>query len=399
MGHWVDSGFVANTIDDYKGDLRTLFTNAFGADFNVTDETLPQNILIQELAELFANADAASIEVLTRLNTNTASGIWLDFIALARGLKRYSGTPQTATVSVVSNPSSLPFTIGQGQIFTCNETGDTFKLNAAATINSANTSIQVSYEGEGNSSAVVGNHLRTDGAPGIISMEIVGLGNGKERETDAEFRARLSLSAPVFNPTIEHIENEIKALPDIRGIGVTYNDTATTDTEGLPPYTTEFLVAPSADIDRSTEQFTFWKESVGKAILWNKVPGSPTYGNTTVNIADPFGTMKNVSFSVPDEIPLAITINIKVNEEVGAPDLQEIDTIKTNIADYVNSLAVGIDVAYSKVMQEFLNVSSMDIVSVVFKNLKTGKKYTNQNYVIETRQYASCKPENIEVKY
>ena len=227
-------------------------------------------------------------------------------------------------------------------------------------------------------------------------MEIIGLSSGEGRETDADFRNRLKASAPVFNPTIEHITNEIKLLQDIRGVGCAYNDTAET-VEGLPPYTTEFIVAPTANIDKTTGQYTYWKEAVGKAILWNKVPGSPTYGAVTVNIEDPFGTLKDVSFSVPDEVAIGIKINASVNEQVGVADIEKIAEIKQKIADYVNSLPVGTDVAYSRVMQIFMDGSSMDITSVVFKNIASGTEYTNQNYVIDTRQYAKC--ENVEVLY
>ena len=205
MGTWTNQGFIAQSIEDYKTQIQNIFTTAFGSDFNVTDDTLPQNILIQELAELLANADADSIQVLTQLNPNTVSGIWLDLVAMARGLSRQAGTPQVATVSVVSNPNNLPFTISAGQVFTCNETGEQFTMAQATTISSANASIQVKYSEEGDSTAVVGNHLYTEGVPGIITMEIIGLSAGKERETDADFRTRLKASAPVFNPTIEHI--------------------------------------------------------------------------------------------------------------------------------------------------------------------------------------------------
>lgn len=396
MGTWTNQGFIAQSIEDYKTQIQNIFTTAFGSDFNVTDDTLPQNILIQELAELFANADADSIQVLTQLNPNTMSGIWLDLVAMARGLSRQAGTPQVATVSVVSNPSTLPFTISAGQVFTCNETGEQFTMAQATTISSANASIQVKFDGEGDSTAVVGNHLYTEDVPGIITMEIIGLSAGKERESDADFRARLKASAPVFNPTIEHITNEIKILQDIRGVGCAYNDTATT-VDGIPPFCTEFLVAPTANVDKTTEQYTFWKENVGKAILWNKVPGSPTFGNTTVNIADPFGTMKDVSFSVPEEISIKVVISAYINEEVGAADVQKIEEIKTNIKDYINGLPVGTDVAYSKIIQIFMAGSAMDVLSVKFVNEDTGVEYTNQNYVITTRQYAQC--DNIEVDY
>lgn len=396
MGQWTNQGFVAQNIDDYKTQIQNIFTTAFGSDFNVTDDTLPQNILIQELAELFANADADSIQVLAQLNPNTVSGIWLDLVAMARGLSRQPGSPQVATVSVVSNPNNLPFTISAGQVFTCNETGEQFTLEQATTISSANASIQVKFDGEGDSTVAVGNHFYTEDVPGIITMEVIGLSAGKGRETDSEFRNRLKASAPVFNPTIEHITNEITLLQDIRGVGCVYNDTTTT-VDDIPPYCTEFLVAPTANVDKTTEQYTFWKENVGKAILWNKVPGSPTFGNTTVNIADPFGTMKDVSFSVPDEVKIKVVISAYVNEEVGAADIQKIEEIKTNIKDYINGLPVGTDVAYSKIIQIFMSTSAMDVLSVKFVNEDTGVEYTNQNYVITTRQYAQC--DNVEVNY
>lgn len=396
MGQWTNRGFVANSVADYKAQIQAVFKQAFGDDFIVDDDTLPQGILIQELAELFANADADSIEVLTQLNPNTMSGIWLDLVAMARGLSRKAGSPQTVTISVVSNPSLLPYLIPAEQVFTCNETGEQFIITESKLITAVNSSIQVGFSGEGDSAVVVGNHFHTEGLSGIITMEAIGLSAGTERESDSSFRNRLIESAPVFTPTIEHITNEINLLPDIRSVGCAYNDTSET-VDGMPPYTTEFLVAPTANIDKTTDQYTYWKEAVGKAILWNKVPGSPTFGSTTVNIADPFGTMKDVSFSVPDEIKIGITINASVNEQVGVADVEKIGDIKDKIAAYVNGLPVGTDVAYSRIMQIFMDGSSMDITSLVFKNIATGTEYTNQNYVIETRQYAQC--DSIEVVY
>lgn len=397
MGQWTNRGFVANSVEDYKTQIQAVFTRAFGNDFIVDDDTLPQGILIQELAELFANADADSIQVLAQLNPNTISGIWLDFVAMARGISRKSGTPQTATVSIVSNPASLPFVIPAGQVFVCNETSEQFIAAESKMIDAVNSSIQIGFDGEGDSSVAIGNHFHTEGLPGIITMEVIGLSSGTERESDAEFRTRLLASAPVFNPTIEHIKNEISLLPDIRGIGCEYNDTAETSSDGIPPYCTEFLVAPTANIDKSTDQYTYWKEAVGKAILWNKVPGSPTCGTTTVNIEDPFGSLKDVSFSVPDEVKIGITINASINEQVGVVDVEKLAQIKEDIADYVNSLPVGTDVPYSRIMQIFMAGSSMDVTSIVFENIATGTEYTNQNYVIETRQYAKC--ETVEVVY
>ena len=389
MGTWVNEGFIAQDITTYKTQIQQIFKDAFGEDFIVDDDTLPQGILIQELAELMANADADAIQVLTQLNVNTMSGIWLDLVAMARGLSRNPGSPQRATVAVTSNPAVLPITIPEDQVFTCNETGEQFVLKEAKTISSANDTMQIVFDGEGNSTAVVGNHFYTDGIPAIITMEIIGLSNGTERESDSDFRNRLKATVPVFNPTIEHITNEIKLLQDIRGVGCAYNDTSST-VDGIPAYCTEFLVAPTANVDKTTEQYTYWKEAVGRVILWNKVPGSPTYGNVTVNIADPFGTTKNVSFSVPEEVSVGVTIEAEVNEEVSAADLENLETAKTKIAEYINNLPVGTDISYSRIIQIFMENCTMDVLSVTFKNMSSGTEYENQNYVITIRQYAQC---------
>lgn len=399
MGQWTDNGFVAGSVSDYKTQIQNLFTEAFGDDFIVDDDTLPQGILIQELAELMANADADSIQVLAQLNVNTMSGIWLDLVAMARGLKRLSGVPQVITVAITSDPAELPITLPQGHVFVCNETGDSFVLSAAKTISSASDTAQMTYASEGNSNVTVGYHLHTDDAAAITTMEIVAVSNGTERESDADFRTRLRLSAPVFNPTIEHITNEIKALSNIRGVGCAYNDTDTTTADGIPPYCTEFLVAPTPNVDQSTAQYDYWKEEVGKAILWNKVPGSPTYGGVTVNIEDPFGDLKDVSFSVPDKISLEVKITASVNEQSGAPDISQVSLIMQNVSDYINNLSIGVDVSYSKIMQIFSTVSTMDITRVTFKNKNTGTEYVNQNYVLDTREYAECSTSDVRIEY
>ena len=133
--------------------------------------------------------------------------------------------------------------------------------------------------------------------------------------------------------------------------------------------------------------------------MWNKVPGSPTYGNVTVNIEDPFGTLKDVSFSVPEAKVLGIKIEAAVNEQSVLPDITKMAEIQANIADYVNSLPVGIDVAYSKIMQIFMAESTMDITKITIVDVATGDEYENQNFVIEQRQYAETSESRIEVSY
>jgi hypothetical protein len=73
--------------------------------------------------------------------------------------------------------------------------------------------------------------------------------------------------------------------------------------------------------------------------------------------------------------------------------------IQAEIADYINSLPVGIDVAYSKIMQIFMSESTMDITKITIVDVSTGDEYENQNFVIEQRQYAETSESRIEVSY
>lgn len=394
MGTWTNSGFIAQDVAYYKSQLQTIFQNAYGNDFNITDETLPQNIVIQELAELLANSDADGIEVLSQLNPNTISGIWLDIVGIIRGLPRDTGHKQKITVLITSTGSSVPYSIPAAQEFTVYETGEIFVTDSLKQISSTTTTVELEFGSTGNSATQIGYHLSTEGLPGIVSIEVTGLIAGTDAESDLDYRSRLNSSASVATETLQYVLNQISLVQGVRSVGVEYNDTAS-EMDGIPAYCTEFIVMPSTSV--TPEALPSWKDSVATAILWNKTPGAPTHGNTTCTVTDPFGSSKTVYFTIPTSINLEIEIQISTREEQPYLDTSNVGTIKTNIASYINNLGTGVDVSMSRIFQIVLNDANFDISTFKIRKIGDANWLTNQNYPIDIRECAEIDVANIKI--
>lgn len=380
MGKWVKQGFVANSLQAYKDQLVAAFREAYGDDF-ITDDETPQGILIQRIAELLYNTDMDGVEVFSRMNLNSMSGVFLDMVGAMRGIYRSLGTPQQANVSIKC--SSVPFTIPAGTIFTVVGTEETFTLPTATTISVPDAALILTYSQSGNSSAIVGGKMQTTNVSQIQDITITGLVNGQGRETDIEYRRRLISEYPAANNTIEWVKNKILENPLVRVVGAEYNDTA--ETQGtIPPYCTEWMAVPKDGAD-----LTIFKNAVAKIILDNKVPGSPTHGNTTVeNVEDIFGTKKTVKFTVPDKIDLQIEVLVTTPEGTGFLDLSNVETICDGIKDYINNLEIGVDVSFSRAASGLFADPGFDVQSFKIKAKTDSSWVTNGNYTIGPREYA-----------
>lgn len=342
MGRWTDNGFVANTLQTYKDQLRQIFIDAYGDDF-LLDDTLPQGIFIQRIAELLFNTDMDGIQAWSMLNLNTMSGAMLDLVGAMRGIQRSPGSAQLAFVAVTCTASNFqPFTIPAGTQFTVVGTEDVFVLANPKTISTPTDSLILSYSESGNSSAIVGNYMQVTGFGQITSLQITSLVDGQPVESDLAYRRRLQTEYPAASNTIEWIQNKLLESPLVRVVGCNYNDTSV-EAGGLAPYSTEWMAVPVAGAD--TTAFT---QEVGTIIVNNKVPGSPTDGNTTTTVTDMFGTNKQVKFTIPAEVQLQIDVRLTTPETTGFLDLSNLPTIRADIANYINSLEIGKDVSYSR---------------------------------------------------
>ena len=391
MGTWSNAGFEAKTLEYYKAAIQQVFVDAYGDDF-LLDDSLPQGVLIQELAELFYTADMDGVEAFSRLNINTASGIYLDLIGSMRGMTRSLGTPQLLTVALTINPNNFtPFTIPEGHIFSASN-GDTFELVTTTTISTPiDQTLYLQYTDSGNSDVDVNDKLTTEDYGQITDIEVTYMADGTAAETDLEFRGRILSEYPVAQNTIQYVMNKILDLPTVKTVGVNYNDTDTT-LDGLAPYSTEWMAVPKDNID-----LTLFKNQVGTVIINNKTPGAPTDGNTTVSVTDVFGSQKSVKFTIPTKVELQIICTVTTPEETGKLDLNNLTAIKETIAEYINNLKIGDNVSYSRCIAPLAADPGFDIGTFTFKDKNGATTVANGNYPIGVREYATITVADIDI--
>lgn len=395
MGKWTDQGFVAAPSPEYyKTQIQEVFKEAFGNDFAL-DDSLPQGVLIQRLAELFYAMDMDGVEAFARLNLNTLGGILLDSVGQLRGIPRVLGAPQTGVMEVTCATNNfVMFSIPEGTVITA-QNGDTFVTTSVSTFQNPISTITVKYTSNGNSNCIVGDTCTIEGYSQIRNIEIVSLFNGTENESDLTYRRRLQQSYPAAVGTIQYILSKLLELPTVKSVDCLYNDTDTTDGNSIPAYCTEFLVAPVDDISASS--LIVFKNTVAEVIINNKVPGSPTYGNTAVTTSDIFGKQKTVKFTIPTKVEMQIDVTVATPETTGHLDLSNIETIKIAIRDYINSLAVGKDISYARCIAPLASDQGFDIISFKMKGTTDANWVENANYVIGVRDYAHIDVSNINI--
>ena len=329
MGKWTNQGFVVNSLDYYKTELNKLFKNAFGEDFLI-DDTLPQGIFIQRLAELLFNTDMDGVEGFSRLNPNSATGVYLDLIGVLRSVPRKIGSPQTATVKITCSANNfIPFTIPKGTQFLDLGTAETFVSPTSITVDIPDGLLVVlEYSENGNSTSLVGGKMSVNGFGQITDIEITALVEGQGNESDLDYRFRLLNEFPVATNTIEFVQNKLLEIQEVKTVGHNYNDTAET-VDTLGPYTTEWMVVPKATVNESAMQAEGgFLDKVAETILNNKVPGAPTAGNTSRTVTDVFGTEKEVHFTLATKIELEIEVRVTTPETTGILDLSRLNIYK-----------------------------------------------------------------------
>ena len=392
MGNWTNEGFVTKSLSYYTSELQKIFIECFGDDFLV-DPTLPQGIFITRVAELLFNADMDGVEGFSRLNINNASGVYLDIIGGLRNMPRSQGVRQKVGLRLTINQNNfVQFSIPKGQVFTSLDNSYSFTADTTYTVTSAAAEniLFASFTSLGDSGIPVGAKLSTTGFAQIIDIEVVSLIPGAEEESDIEYRTRLIRSKPVALNTIEFVQNLLLEDQSIRLVGHNYNDTAET-ADTLPPYTTEWMVVPEQTVNMEDSAIAdAWKQNVANIILNNKVPGAPTAGNTTVaNATDVFGTTKTVNFTIPTKVNLQVTATLGTPEQTGRLDMVQIDNIRAKMVQYINSLDIGNDVSYSRLIAPLAADTGFDILTFTISNKDTGVEISNANFPIGRREYAS----------
>lgn len=324
------SGIHIPTFSDIRNELILQAQTIFGADIYLESDSQDYQFISIFAAKCY---DAMQAAVLAYNNRSplTAIGTGLDSLVKLNGLVRKTAVNSTATVTVTGTPGTV---ISNGVI--ADVSNIKWDLPASVTIpggGSINVTATCQVSG-----AIVANPgdltqivTPTYGWSSVTNTDAASIGSPVE--TDSQLRARQAISTS--KPSLTRLEATKGGIAEVSGVTryVVYeNDTASTDSNGIPAHSICAVVEGGTDAD------------VAQAIWRNKGVGGGTYGTTTVNVTDSFGGITPIKLTRPTYKDIDVVVDVKALTGYTS-DIT--DLIRTRLKEYLDSLQIGEDVRIS----------------------------------------------------
>lgn len=209
---------------------------------------------------------------------------------------------------------------------------------------------------------------------------------GAPVETDGQLRQRQAVSTA--QPALTVIAATASALNNLTGVQKVrpYENTSeTTDGNGLPPHSVDFVVLGSTDA------------AIAALIQKYKTPGGVTYGNTGITVYDSQGMPVTIHFDRP--ITATIAVNIIVKAGTGWSN-DYIPLIQAALASAISSGQIGATIKLNSLFTpaELLGTSAagtFDISSIQLN--KNGGAFGAANVTLAYNENPVCLAASVNV--
>lgn len=378
------------TIPSYQDILDYLVAKKkeiYGADVYLdVDSTDYQELSVFSL--MLFDADQAAQLAYTNRAPSCAIGVGLDSIIKINGLNRNPSSYSTVDVTVTGTVGT---TITNGKV--SDTLGNNWLLPASVVIPSVGyITVTATAEDAGEITALAGTITKIETpVAGWVSVTNPSSANaGADAESDAEVRARQAVSTAV--PSLSVLEGIAGSIMDLDGVTeLKYyeNYNSTTDSDGVPGHSIAFVIEGGD----STE--------IAEILSTKMTPGTGYYGTTEVVVYDEYEMSTRVKFFRPSYV----TIDVKVYVSTQSGYTSAIgDLIKTAVADFIESLKIGSDVVWTRVIGAALmnGVDGSDTYNVtnVTMAINGSSPYSlaASDIEIEFTEKASCAVANVTIE-
>ncbi|MDE7331201.1 MAG: baseplate J/gp47 family protein [Lachnospiraceae bacterium] len=315
------------------------------------------NILFGVLEKVYNSRFVDTSEGSSLYNLGRMIGMYLLPAGKATGYVTIEGAEGTVVPAgyLLSTPGGLQYTVMREEIIGAEgktlalvqavQTGKEYNTDAGTIIHIVNPAAVRGIKGVYNESPVI---------------------NGRERETDAEYRNRYYKSVD-YAGGVNTEAVRAALLQDVQGVYAAYvyeNDSDVYDpVYKLPPHSIEAVVYGGLD------------EDIARTIYEKKAGGIQTNGNKSVPVMTNSEQLIDISFSRPDLIDVHIRIfNLETNE-----DFPGEDTIKEALINFIGGdasggLGIGADVSY-----QGIPAVVMQIKGILDFDFVMGKSVENLN--------------------
>lgn len=371
---------------DYQTVLDTItgyFQQIYGSDAYL-DPDSKDGQMVALVALAIHDANNTAISVYRSFSPATALGDALTSNVKINGITRRSATNSTVDLLLTGTVGT---TITNGSVRDTNSV--VWNLPATVVIGSDGTVVATATcANSGAVAAVAGsvNGINTPTRGWASVTNPLAATVGVAAETDAELRVRQSQSVALASLTpFDAVDGAIANVEGVTRHKLFENDTEATDSNGLPPHSISAIVEGGD----ATE--------IANTIRSVKGQGVSTYGTTAVIVTDKYGNPYIIRFSRPVDVPIYVSITLKAltgySSEVG-------DEIKTAVAAYINSLAIGDSVLLSRVYSPANlgvvsggNARYYDIMELLIG--RSADDVAAANVVVAYDESASCSVDNI----
>ena len=197
---------------------------------------------------------------------------------------------------------------------------------------------------------------------------------GAPVEKDSELRGR---QAP-----LEATKGAVARLSGVTRSAGYENDTNETDERGIPAHSIA-VVAEGGD----TAQ-------IAEAIFAKKTPGCGTYGTTTVSVRDEYGEPSQIRFFRATDMPVYARVTLRA---LSGYLSSTGDTIRKNLAAYINTLGIGEKLYVSRL---YTPINAVAAETFYVESIEIGTSpgvLAAENIAVAFNAVVSCTVEDIEV--
>lgn len=381
MAGLTKEGFIPLTYKEILSRISTRLLSFTKGGIDLSTES-PDGQLVEIMSFELSQAWNELNLVYNSYNPNFAVGDGLRNIGLISGLAYGAATRSQATVELIGKLG----TVVPANSLVSDKLGNEFATTFSATIP---TSVQVVAVLSGPTSVNIGDiNTIVSNISGWDSILQKTVGRtGSKAQTETQYRnLRNKTVLRNFVTVAEVIRGRLIEDLGIEQVMVLNNDDpANALPDGTPPNTIHVTVG---EVESHITD-----EEIASVILKTKGLACPTFGSTTVKVADDLGHMHKISFSKAISKPIFMDIEILFLDEdyAGAEEnirkslIAHINSLSTN-EDVIWSRLFGVITPYSKAQVNILNIG-FDVQNLEAKNL-----------VISPEEFASTTSGYINIK-
>ena len=293
------AGIHLPTYQDRLESLISSYQTIFGLETNL-EISSPDYQLLSLFARSLDDLSQLILSDFNSRNPQYASGASLDLLLPLMNLSRQGATYSTVLLTLTGTPNAVlpaaPEALDDaGYLWRCQVAGIRLNANGSSTVTAVCAT-------PGAVSAAAGSvHRLVAPVAGLSSVvNNTAAAPGREAESDASCRNRLRLaaSAPEIS-TLEALRSAVLAIPNVTSCVAYENDSDETDARGIAPHSICVTVSGGLTTD------------IAPTIFRKKAPGIGMHGATGGTVKDAWGVSHSVRFQRAQQIPVALTIELK----------------------------------------------------------------------------------------